>query len=164
MRQTTIHRVTVENEKRLMVRIKPGLFEGDIDPIQLTHYLKQPNHFMFVALEWGVVMGVLMSNVHHHPDGRPDMFITSIAIDPSAEGRGVGAALLERVRAEAVAQGCAFVGFVAEQENQKLCRFFQYHDFGELSTTAFIQPLRNEDRRKMPRDSKVWDRRVLPPN
>lgn len=95
----TVHRVTVESEQRLLARIRPNLFENDLDPIQVVHYLKQPNHFLFVAVEWGVVVGLLTGVVHHHPDGPPDFLITSINVDDRSERKGVGQMLLEHASA-----------------------------------------------------------------
>jgi hypothetical protein len=59
----------------LLERIAADVFDNPIDQQQLAKFVSDPRHFMFLALEAGVVVGMASGVKYFHPDKQPQMWI-----------------------------------------------------------------------------------------
>lgn len=65
----------------------------------------------------GQVVGFVSATVLDHPDKRSNLFIQELGVNEAAQGRGIGRALLARVRDEGRARGCTTSWVLTEEDN-----------------------------------------------
>jgi ribosomal protein S18 acetylase RimI-like enzyme len=106
-----IVRVTAENAG-LMDRVAVDVFDADIHPQRLAAYLREPNHFLYVAVQDGAVVGQARAMVHRHPDTVTSLYIDNLGVTPALHRQGIASQLIEALFALGKAQGCeeAWVG------------------------------------------------------
>ncbi len=82
-------------DEAVLERVADDLFDNAIDPVQAKAFLEDPRHFLFVAIEAGVVVGFVSALEYLHPDKQPQMFINEIGTAPSHRRRGIGRRMLD---------------------------------------------------------------------
>ncbi len=112
---TQIERVT-EPE---VVLAAPHLFDGPPRPDATRTFLDAPGHHILMAFDdrdgraVGMVTGVEMTM----PDKGTEMFLYELAVDPSAQGRGIGTALAAALAEIAVQHGCYDMWVLTDHDN-----------------------------------------------
>ncbi len=78
----------------ILRHVADGVFDLAVDPDLTAEFLADPRHHLVVAVDQGVVVG-MVSGVHYvHPDKRPELWINELGVAPTHRQRGVGTALL----------------------------------------------------------------------
>jgi ribosomal protein S18 acetylase RimI-like enzyme len=109
--QTEIRLVTAADAE-VLGRVTPGVFDGPVDPRWASEFLTDARHHLIVALDEGVIVG-MVSAVHYvHPDKAPQLWINELGVAPSHRRRGIGLQLVTAMLARGRALGCteAWVG------------------------------------------------------
>jgi ribosomal protein S18 acetylase RimI-like enzyme len=113
--QTEIRLVTAADAE-VLGRVAPGVFDGPVDPRWASEFLTDARHHLIVALDEGVIVG-MVSAVHYvHPDKAPQLWINELGVAPAYQRRGIGLELVKAMLAHGRALGCteAWVGTEAD--------------------------------------------------
>lgn len=104
-------RVTVEirvlgpEERSVLNRVAPGVFDGAIVPRWSIEFFEDPRHHLVVAL--GEHMVGFASAVHYvHPDKPPELWINEVGVAPSHRRQGLGRRLLGALLDHGTRLGC----------------------------------------------------------
>lgn len=111
-----IDRVGPGDERRVFGAA--DLFDNAPRADATAEFLRQPNHYLFVAYEEsdapvGFVSGVVMA----HPDKGREMFLYELGVSGAHRRRGHGRALVERLAAAAREAGCYGMWVLADADN-----------------------------------------------
>lgn len=101
----------------ILLRVEPGLFDNPLDPAQAYAFLAQGTHEMVLAMVQGKAVGMASGVVTMHPDKPPHFFIMEVGVRDAWQRRGIGSALVRRLREVAEARGCAEVWVATEGDN-----------------------------------------------
>ncbi|MBB3175811.1 GNAT family acetyltransferase [Variovorax sp. Sphag1AA] len=82
--------------------------------------LKADDGLLFVALQDGAVIGTTMAGFDGHRG-----WIYSVAVDPSARRRGVGAALVQHAEQALAAIGCPKINLQIVSSNEEVVGFYK---------------------------------------
>ena len=93
---------------------------------RLNRIAEQEAYATFVALGDGTLLGVIgVSHSLCYESDAPAGRILALSVDPQAQGRGVGAALVERAEAWLKARGATVVIVNSRHERQAAHRFYE---------------------------------------
>ena len=93
---------------------------------RLDRIAREDGYATFVAVENGEVLGVIGAGLGPQYDSdAPAGRILALSVDPASQGRGVGAALVERAEAWLKAQGAAAVVVSSRHERRAAHRFYE---------------------------------------
>ena len=105
------------DDKAILSRAAPEVFDHPIDPALAAEFLTDPRHHIAVAVDDGVVVG-FASGVHYiHPDKPAELFINEVAIAPTHQRRGLGAAVLAALLNHARTIGCRTAWVLTDRDN-----------------------------------------------
>lgn len=93
---------------------------------------EDPDRDVFLAREGDRVVGFAATRVL----GEEAVELAGIIVAPSAEGRGVGAALVEAARRRAVANGHSTMIVRTETSNERALAFYRHRGFTPVRTTV----------------------------
>ena len=79
----------------LLLKVEPGLFDHDIDPIQAAAFLADPLHHIVLAFDGAQAVGMATGTVILHPDKPPCLFINEVGTRDSHLRQGIGAAVTQ---------------------------------------------------------------------
>lgn len=95
-------------------------------------YLAFPGCGILLAGEGGQVMGLLSysirPNLYHAANG---CLIEELIVDKQARSRGIGGLLVDAVKKQARAAGCAEISVSTMPGNSGAIRFYRSHGFGD---------------------------------
>ena len=117
-----IELVTNDNAM-LLDTIAPEVFDHAIIPAQLTAFLNDPRHLLFVAVHDGAVVGMATGVEYLHPDKPPQLFINEVGVTPKLQCQGIGRRLVTALIDAGKERGCsyAWVGTETNNEIAKAC-------------------------------------------
>lgn len=75
-------------------RAAPGVFDRPIDSRWSQEFARDKRHHLALALEDGVVVGMVSALDYVRPDKPPEMFINEVSIATDYRGRGIGRELV----------------------------------------------------------------------
>ncbi len=104
-------------DHEILLRVEEGLFDGPLQPAQVFQFLAQGTHEIVLALAEGKAVGMATGVVMLHPDKEPQFFINEVGVRDAWQRRGVGRALVRRMRDVAEARGCMSVWVATEGDN-----------------------------------------------
>ncbi|MGC9452018.1 MAG: GNAT family N-acetyltransferase [Oceanipulchritudo sp.] len=109
-----------------LLELETACFEEERrdSPKVFRHSMGSPFQEIWIAEEDNELLGSLFLRFHPHT-----CRIHSIAVSPSARGRGIGARLLEKARARARARGCARMSLEADARNSNLLHWYQQNGY-----------------------------------
>lgn len=93
---------------------------------------EDPNRAVFLAREGDRMIGFAATRVM----GEDAVELAGIIVAPSAEGRGVGAALVEAARRRAVTKGHSTMIVRTETSNERALAFYRHLGFTPVRTTV----------------------------
>jgi ribosomal protein S18 acetylase RimI-like enzyme len=76
-----------------------------------------PRSILVLAELDGAVVGFATGAVMDHPDKAPQLFLQELGVTEAAQRRGIGRALVARIRAEGRARGCTVTWVLTEDDN-----------------------------------------------
>lgn len=105
-------RVLATHDVSVLERVADDVFDHPLLPEQTAAFLAHPDHQLVVAIDDGVVVGMVSSLRYLHPDKQPALWINEVGVTPSHQGLGIGKQLLMRTLDLARELGCkqAWVG------------------------------------------------------
>lgn len=118
-------RVLRRGDEAVLERVAEDVFDDPVHAGAAAEFLADPRHHLAVAVEDGEVIG-FASGVHYvHPDDpRPEMWINEVGVAPSAQGRGVGKAVLGALLEVARGLGCSEAWVLTSRDNTPALRLY----------------------------------------
>jgi len=98
-------------------RIAADVFDGPVKQEFLTPFLTCPRHVMFLAIEQGLVVGMISGVEYFHPDKAPQLFINEVGVGLAYRRRGLGKSLSLAMIEEAEFRKCTYVWLGTEPDN-----------------------------------------------
>ena len=137
-------RKLVAGDERVLDKVAPGVFDEAIRPDLARRFLATPNYRIFVALDGGLVVGMVTGFTYFHPDKDEEFFVNELGVDDHYRRRGIGEQLLRAILAEAKAMGCPDAWLGTEHTNSEalaLYRKVMTGDDSEESMSIFTYEL-----------------------
>lgn len=102
--------ITIRNlgpeDAHVLDRIRPGTFDGDLDPARAWAFLATRVNEMVVALDHGEVVGLAFGTTHLSPTGATRFFVNEIRVHEAYRRRGIGRRMLNKLSERAMDRGC----------------------------------------------------------
>ena len=109
----------------LLERVMPGVFDGPVVARWSGEFLADPRHHLVVALDAGLVVG-MVSGVHYvHPDKGPELWINEVAVSSTHRSLGVGRQMLTTMLAHGRALGCTEAWVLTDPDNSAAQRLYE---------------------------------------
>lgn len=134
---TEVRRITAETA-RLLERVAEDVFDEEIVPERLIHYLADTRHALFVATEDDVVIGQARGMIHLQPDKPPELYIDNLGVAPAHQRRGLARALVQALMNWARSEGCASAWVATETDNVQANPFYAALGFTR-ATVAYYE-------------------------
>ena len=87
-------RVMQPGDEPRLAKVGDGVFDGILEPARLRAFLEMPGHFLIVAIDVDVVVGMTTAVRYLNPDKPPELWINEVGVAPAHRNRGVATALL----------------------------------------------------------------------
>lgn len=94
-----------------------ALFDHAIRDDAVRRFLGDPVHHLLLARDDGQVVGFVSGVETTHPDKGTEMFLYELAVDPAAQGRGHGRALVSALAELARERGCYGMFVLTDADN-----------------------------------------------
>jgi ribosomal protein S18 acetylase RimI-like enzyme len=96
----------------LVMQVAADVFEEPVRSDRLAAYLREPGHFMIVALADSLVVGQCAAVIHRHPDKVSELYIDEVGVSPAFQRQGIARDMLDAMFAIGREHGCeeAWVG------------------------------------------------------
>lgn len=103
---------------REQVREAEHLFDDAVRDEATDRFLHDPTHHLLLARDEGRVVGFVSGVETTHPDKGTEMFLYELAVDPSAQRRGHGRALVSALTELARDRGCYGMFVLTDDDNR----------------------------------------------
>lgn len=101
----------------LLDRVAKGTFDHTIDPARLKAYLENPANWMGVAINEGLVVGMVMAVIHTHPDKPTELFLDEIGTGDDWRRKGIARLLMQALFDRADEEGIEEIWLGTEPDN-----------------------------------------------
>lgn len=93
------------------------LFDHAVQDDAARRFLDDPTHHLLLARDDGRVVGFVSGVETTHPDKGAEMFLYELAVDPAAQRRGHGRALVAALADLARERGCYRMWVLTDRDN-----------------------------------------------
>jgi aminoglycoside 6'-N-acetyltransferase I len=111
-------RMLGRDDGAVLQRVADDVFDHAVDPRWTAAFLADARHHMLVALDDGVVVGMISAVDYVHPDQAPQLWINEVGVAPSHQRRGIGRRLLDAMLAHGRTLGCTEAWLGTEDDNE----------------------------------------------
>jgi ribosomal protein S18 acetylase RimI-like enzyme len=98
-------------------RVADGVFDLPVQEALAQEFLSDGRHHMMVALDDGMVVGMISAVHYVHPDKPTQLWINEVGVAPSRHREGIGRRLLDAMLAHARTLGCTEAWLGTEENN-----------------------------------------------
>jgi aminoglycoside 6'-N-acetyltransferase I len=106
------------DDATVLHRVADDVFDHAVDARWAAAFLADARHHMLVALEDGVVVGMISAVDYVHPDKAPQLWINEVGVAPSHQRRGIARRLLDAMLAHGRTLGCTEAWLGTEDDNE----------------------------------------------
>jgi len=106
-------------------RVAADVFDEPIHKKRLAAYLREPGHFLFVAICDDVVIAQAAAVIHRHPDKVTELYIDEVGVTPEFQQQGVAKRLLDALFKLGREEGCEEAWVGTEQDNAPAKRLYE---------------------------------------
>ncbi|RWE68232.1 MAG: GNAT family N-acetyltransferase [Mesorhizobium sp.] len=94
------------------MRAAEEVFDEPVRPDRLAAYLREPAHFMIIAVAEGIVVGQCAAVIHRHPDKVSEFYVDEVGVSPAFQRQGIATKMLDAMFELGREHGCeeAWVG------------------------------------------------------
>ena len=110
-------RLLTSGDAPVLERVAPGVFDEPVQQRWTQEFLADARHHLIVALDEGLVVGMVSALHYVHPDKAPQLWINEIGVAPSHVRRGIGRQLLDAILAHGRTLGCTEAWLGTEATN-----------------------------------------------
>ena len=75
-------------------RVAPGVFDRPVQSDWSEEFARDPRHHLAIAVDDGLLVGVVSALDYVRPDKPPEMFINEVSVATDYRGRGIGRELM----------------------------------------------------------------------
>lgn len=105
------------DDRGVLERVAPGVFDHPVEPRWADAFLADPRHHLVVALDDGIVVGMVSALDYVHPDKAPQLWINEVGVAATHRRQGVALRMLRAMLAHGRALGCTEAWVGTEQDN-----------------------------------------------
>ncbi len=116
-----------ENNRDLLNRVAPAVFDEPIKRGYLTAYLANPFNWLAVVQAEGAVVGMLMATVLQTPDKGAELFLNEIGTGSDWRRQGIAEALMQALFARADEEGLEEIWVGTELDNRPARALYEKH-------------------------------------
>jgi ribosomal protein S18 acetylase RimI-like enzyme len=120
----------------LLCATPPDVFDDSVNPEWAAAFLADPSNLILVALDRGVICGMVTATKLGHPDKPSQLFINEVGVHSDWQGRGVGRRLMTAILAEGRAKGASTAWVLTEAGNTAARAL--YRGTGGAETEALV--------------------------
>jgi aminoglycoside 6'-N-acetyltransferase I len=113
------------DDAAVLDRVADEVFDHAVDPRWSREFFADPRHHLIVALDAGVVVGMITAVHYVHPDKAPQLWINEVGVAPTHRRRGIGRRMLDAMLARGRALGCTEAWLGAEEDNLPARRLYE---------------------------------------
>lgn len=106
-----------QGDDALVMRVAEDGFDEPVRPDRLAAYLREPGHFMIVAVADGVVIGQCAAVIHRHPDKVSELYIDEVGVSPAFLRQGIATKMLDAMFELGRELGCGEAWVGTEPDN-----------------------------------------------
>src|SRR5215212_10257909 len=106
-----------EADSAVLERIAPEVFDYPVDARWTAIFFADPRHHLIVAIDDGVVVGMVSAVDYVHPDKAPHLWINELGVAPSHHRRGIATKLIAAILAQGRSLGCTEAWVGTERDN-----------------------------------------------
>jgi aminoglycoside 6'-N-acetyltransferase I len=128
----------------VLARVAPDVFDEPVEPRWVTAFLTDARHHMAVALDDGVVVGMVSAVDYVHPDKAPQLWINEVGVAPTHRRRGIGRRLLAAMLAHGRALGCTEAWLGTEEDNVAARGLYEQAGAAPEAFVLYAFPLADE--------------------
>jgi len=93
------------------------VFDYAVQPALASEFLNDPRHYLCVAIDDGVVVGMASGVRYVHPDKPSELWINEVGVSPAYHRRGIGKAILAELTERAREIGCSEAWVLTDDDN-----------------------------------------------
>lgn len=116
-----------------LVQLEGSCFEPERQDGEgpIRHSLRSPHQEVWVAEEetGGAILGAMTLRLHPRT-----CRIYSVAVDPAAQGKGIGRQLMEKALTRALKKGCSRIHLEVDARNKILIEWYQRYGYRPVKT------------------------------
>ncbi len=109
----------------ILDRVAADVFDEPIHKKRLAAYLREPGHFLFVAIVEGEVIAQAAAVIHRHPDKATELYIDEVGVTPAFQQQGVATQLLDALFKLGREEGCEEAWVGTEHGNLAASRLYE---------------------------------------
>jgi len=109
----------------ILDRVAEDVFDEPINKKRLAAYLREPNHFLFVAICEGVVVAQAAAVIHRHPDKVTELYIDEVGVAAEFRRQGIATTLLKALFKLGREEGCEEAWVGTEHDNVPAKRLYE---------------------------------------
>ena len=109
----------------ILDRVAEDVFDEPINKKRLAAYLREPNHFLFVAICEGVVVAQAAAVIHRHPDKVTELYIDEVGVAAEFRRQGIAKMLLKVLFKLGREEGCEEAWVGTEHDNVPAKRLYE---------------------------------------
>ena len=110
-------RVLQSDEAAILQNVAEDVFDNPINQKSCRKFFEDPNHYLVVALDGDLVVGMTSVVKYFHPDKPVEIWINEVGVAPGYQRHGLGTRLLEEVKELGRKLGCAEAWVLTELDN-----------------------------------------------
>lgn len=105
------------SDEHVLSRVADGVFDHAIDPDLAREFRADPRHHLLVAIDAGMVVGMVTAVDYVHPDKPRQLWINEVGVAPTHQRRGIARGLLDAMLAHGREIGCTEAWLGTEETN-----------------------------------------------
>jgi aminoglycoside 6'-N-acetyltransferase I len=105
------------DDDAVLHRVADGVFDLPVQPDLTREFLADRRHHMIVALDDGVVVGMISAVDYVHPDKARQLWINEVGVAPSHQRRGIGRRMLDAMLEHGRSLRCTEAWLGTEDDN-----------------------------------------------
>lgn len=121
----------------LLLCAPTDLFDHLVDPAQAKHFLEDPRHLLFFAVDGSEVVGFVSGTILLHPDKPPSLFVNEVGVREAWRRKGIGRVLVENIIKTARGRGCGNFWLATEPDNAAALALYRSLDGEEIGAVCF---------------------------
>ncbi|HEX8393399.1 MAG TPA: GNAT family N-acetyltransferase [Longimicrobium sp.] len=106
-------------------RVADDVFDEPVHPRWARAFLDDERHHMLVAVEGGVVVGMISAVDYVHPDKAPQLWINEVGVATSHRRRGIARRLMDAMLEHGRTLGCTEAWLGTETDNVAARRLYE---------------------------------------
>jgi aminoglycoside 6'-N-acetyltransferase I len=102
----------------VLSRVADDVFDKPVRDEYVRDFLSDPRHHMAVAIDDGIVVGIVSALHYVHPDKPPELWINEVGVAPTHQRRGLATELMRAIFAHGRQLGCREAWVLTERSNE----------------------------------------------